>query len=71
MNTNETQEYEIPAEWDVTVQAAERRGYRAGVKAYWDACLERYNKLPSGQWLGTMAYKDIATRLLAEQDEKK
>ena len=33
MNTNETQEYEIPAEWDVTVQAAERRGYRKGLEA--------------------------------------
>ena len=34
MNTNETQEIEIPTEeeWDVTVQAAERRGYRAGVE---------------------------------------
>ena len=72
MNTNETIEYEIPTEeeWDVSVQGAERRGYRAGVKTYWDACLKRYNKLPGGQWLGTMAYKDIATQLLAEQEKK-
>ena len=37
MNTNETQEIEIPAEWDVTVQAAERRGIRIGIEKMRDA----------------------------------
>ena len=35
MNTNETIKYKIPTggELDVSVQGAERRGYRAGVEA--------------------------------------
>ena len=39
MNTNETQDYEIPADWDVTVQAYYKRGYRAGIEAMRDAVL--------------------------------
>lgn len=39
MNTNETIEYEIPTEeeLDVSIQGAERRGYRAGVEASYEA----------------------------------
>lgn len=32
VNNGESQEIEIPAEWDVTVSGAERRGYRRGVE---------------------------------------
>jgi hypothetical protein len=32
MNTNETQEYEIPVDWDASIQAAAREGYRTGVE---------------------------------------
>ena len=61
MNTNETQEIEIPATWDVTVQAAERRGYRAGVEA------------ADQQWMDVLRRaieRNEADKLLAEQEEK-
>ena len=62
MNTNETQEIEIPDTWDVTVQAAERRGYRAGVEA------------ADQQWMDVLRRaieRNEADKLLAEQEEKK
>ena len=64
MNTNETQEIEIPADWDVTVQAAERRGYRAGVEA-----LKNY-LLKSGLLYTWDEVEVAADELLAEQEEK-
>jgi hypothetical protein len=33
VNTNKAQEYEIPADWDVTLNGAEKRGYAAGWRA--------------------------------------
>ena len=54
MNTNETQEIEIPAKWDVTVQAAERRGYRAGVEAAKKAIMGKVlllAKYRKGTWI--------------------
>ena len=66
MNTNETVEYEIPpeGEWDVTVQAAERRGYRAGVEA-----LKNY-LLKSGLLYTWDEVEVAADALLAEQEKK-
>ena len=64
MNTNETQEIEIPAEWDVTVQAAERRGIRIGIKLMRDAVAAMWNTMQSLDEL------DEAAKLLAEQEKK-
>ena len=64
MNTNETQEIEIPAEWDVTVQGAERRGYRAGVEAMRDEFCH-CEKVESD-----CVICQKAEILLAEQEEK-
>jgi len=55
MNTNETIEYEIPTEeeLDVSVQGAERRGYRAGVEAMQKAIEKYYPEKPA--WLSQIA----------------
>ena len=67
MNTNETIEYEIPTEeeLDVSVQAAERRGYRAGVEALCDSVCARTGWRPTA-----IEVEREATKLLAEQEEK-
>jgi len=78
MNTNETQEIEIPPEWDVTVQAAERRGYRAGVEATVNVGIKAI--FPDGDYHTDAAellrqavnrFKRKAFKLLVKQEEKK
>ena len=65
MNTNETQEIEIPDTWDVTVQAAERRGIRIGIEKMRDAVAAMWNTMRSLDELD-----EAAEKLLAEQEEK-
>ena len=74
MNTNETQEIEIPAEWDVTVQAAERRGYRAGVEALKEELFQQdhIEHETKGEYIYCVSLTqidDVADQLLAEQEE--
>ena len=68
MNTNETVEYEIPTEeeLDVSVQGAERRGIRIGIKKMRDAVAAMWNTMKSLDELDEAADKQIA-----EQEEKK
>ena len=67
MNTNETIEYEIPTEeeLDVSVQGAERRGIRIGVKKMRDAVAAMWNTMQSLDELD-----EAAEKLLAEQKKK-
>ena len=78
MNTNETIEYEIPTEeeLDVSVQGAERRGYRAGIDKFRDwsdvAFYPGPNENPDFQAGFMEAVHEvgrIAYRLLAEQEK--
>ena len=75
MNTNETQEIEIPSTWDVTVQAAERRGYRAGVEAAQDIVMRylflHYKKsYVHGAEIAKQEIPQLLHGLLAEQEKK-
>jgi len=60
VNTNETQDYEIPADWDVTVQGYYRQGYRAGIEAMRDAVTDAAE--PGNDLLWQL--DDIADKLL-------
>jgi hypothetical protein len=65
VNTNKAQEYEIPADWDVTLDGAEKRGYAAG----WLAGVEVMRKAahPLMRWPEDHEGLDaVARRLLAE-----
>ena len=79
MNTNETQEIEIPSEWDVTVQGAERRGICIGIKASRDAILQgllaEFYLFKKGKPVTNVydienVIREIVDVLLAEQEEK-
>ena len=80
MNTNETQEIEIPTEgeWDVSVQGAERRGYRAGVEAVKNIAQSMMpHPLLVGTTISAAGEKKLLERLiqkadalLAEQEKK-
>jgi hypothetical protein len=70
MNTNVTQDYEIPADWDVTVQGYYRQGYRAGVEAMRDELCEVWPEDSRFSRSIRTVINQEADKLLAEQEQK-
>ncbi len=69
MNANEAQQVEIPADWDVTVSGAEKRGYRRGVEEMLEECRKYWAYMSWGKesWKAVPLIKiEEAARLLGE-----
>jgi hypothetical protein len=66
VNTNKAQEYEIPADWDVTLNGAEKRGYAVG----WRAGVEAMRDAIQAIWPDAFVITKEATRLLSEGERK-
>ena len=63
MNTNETETYEIPEKWDVSIQEAYRRGWEEGLKE----ALASFNLVAPGKDVSVDMIRDAIAERLKEE----